>query len=130
MKKIILLYIFLISGVFYLTSCLNTKYSVNNYSNDGKIKNGIWIENINVDSVNFQIVIYKFGETNGKTEVHYMNGNVSIGKYVNDKKNGAWKCFTNNKLTKIEYYTEGFLSRIEFFENGKVVSQAITDPTF
>ncbi len=128
MKGISLIFIYLIL-IYCLSACGSSKGSFNQYVESSK--KGSWIEISTIDSVNFEKVKYKNGMKEGEAEMYLKSGNIAIGKYQSDKKNGAWKYYNKNKeLFKIEYYTEGYLSRIELYENGKVVKQAITDPTF
>jgi len=115
--------------IYCLFACGSSKGSSNHYAEANK--KDIWIDTSVVDSIIFEKVKYKNGIKEGKAKMFLKSGNVAIGKYKSDKKNGAWKYYNKNKeLFKIEYYTEGYLSRIEFYENSKVVRQAITDPTF
>jgi antitoxin component YwqK of YwqJK toxin-antitoxin module len=84
------------------------------------------------DSLDFKIVRYSKNKINGNSVEYYENGSISKGKYQDDRKVGQWTLYGKDKKTIIKklYYTEGFLSRIEIIEDGKVVKQAITDPPF
>jgi len=113
---------------FCLLSCADTK-PLNRYTNTNK-KQGVWIEIIDSASVAFERVRYNEGIKEGKSEMYLKDNSIAVGKYHNNKKHGAWKYYKIKELLKIEYYTEGYVTRIEFIENGKVKNQVITDPTF
>jgi len=127
MKKMILI----LSIPFCLLYSCSTSNHFNRYNNSNK-KSGKWIETVSLpDTVNFIYSKYKNGIKKGKTQIQYSNGKMSKGCYVNDKKQGCWIYYDEkNNIFKKEYYTEGYLSRIEFFENGKIVKSAISDPAF
>lgn len=117
--------------VIVFFGCQKLMHSYNHTSRVNSHKLGVWIECVDSDSISFEIVRYKNGIKSGKARTYYSDGSISIGYYKKDKKQGAWKCYNSSKkLYRIEYYTEGFLGRIEFIENGKVASSVITDPVF
>ena len=126
-----LFYLFIVI-LFVFTSCNSLRSGFNNFNNSLEYKKGIWIELSNVDTVDFEIIKYKKGIKQGYSEIHLSNGNIAKGKYQNGKKHGAWRYFKKESKTPylIEYYTEGYVSRLEFIKKGKVVRQVITDPPF
>lgn len=122
--------VILIIPFCFLYSCNTTgKFNRYNISNQ---KSGNWIETLSLpDTVIFVFNKYKNGAITGKTQIYYSNGKMSEGFYVNDKKQGCWVYYDeNNEIFRKEYFTEGYVSRIEFIENGKIVKSAITTPPF
>src|SRR5215813_8146881 len=103
-----------------LSACGSNKGRFNHYADTNK--EDILIGTFTQDSISFAKVRYKNGVKEGRAKIYFKSGNVVIGKYKSGKKNGAWKFYDKNKeLFKIEYYTEGCLSRIEIYKNGKLV---------
>jgi hypothetical protein len=122
--------IFILGFIFLLSCGVSNKVS-KEYKKNTALKNDYLIEVIENDTIIYKVLKGKSTLIEGRTEIHFKNGDIAFGSYQSNKKNGAWEYYDKNKeLYKIEHYTEGFLSRIEIYEKGKFVSQAITDPTF
>jgi len=113
-----------------LSSCCHYQLNSISISNNIETKKGIWIEPSSGDSVSFFMYNYVGGKKNGIAQVFLKNQTKIIGHYKNDKKIDEWKFSKNNMIYRKEFYTDNFMYKIEFFENGKKVKTIICDPSW
>lgn len=115
----------------FLLSCGVSKKASKGYQKNLDSKSNYLIEITGSDTIIYKLVDIKSMLKEGSTEIHLANGDVIFGQYKANKKNGTWEYYNKNKeLYKKEYYTEDYLSRVEFYKKGKIEKQVITDPTF
>lgn len=83
------------------------------------------------DTVFYKRIEYQTTLKEGRVGIHLNNEDVIFGQYKANKKHGSWEYYNKKQeLYKKEYYTEDFLSRVEFYKKGKKIKEVITDPAF